>query len=50
MMKQDATLVKQAYYTLVDHFSKEENVLFPMAERMLTEAEKQELAERIRIK
>ncbi len=50
MMKQDAILVKQAYFTLVDHFSKEENVLFLMAERMLTEAEKQELAERIRIK
>jgi regulator of cell morphogenesis and NO signaling len=50
MMKQDASLVKQAHYTLVDHFSKEESVLFPMAERMLTEAEKQELAERIRIK
>lgn len=47
-MKEDAALVKEANYTLVDHFSKEENVLFPMAERMLTVEEKQELVERIR--
>ena len=46
-MKEDAALVKEANYTLVDHFSKEENVLFPMAERMLEEEEKQELLERI---
>lgn len=47
-MKEGAALVKEANYTLVDHFSKEENVLFPMAERMLTEEEKRELLERIR--
>ena len=46
-MLQDASLVKQASYTLIDHFSKEENVLFPMAEKMLTAEEKQELLERI---
>jgi len=46
-MKQDVALVKDANYTLVDHFSKEENVLFPMAERMLKDEEKQELLERI---
>lgn len=46
-MKQDVALVKEANYTLVDHFSKEENVLFPMAERMLKDEEKQELLERI---
>ena len=47
MMKKDASLVKQANHTLVDHFSKEENILFPMAERMLNEEEKQELVARI---
>ncbi len=47
-MKEDTALVKEANYTLVDHFSKEENVLFPMAERMLTQEEKQELLEKIR--
>jgi regulator of cell morphogenesis and NO signaling len=46
-VQEDTILVKQATYTLQDHFSKEENVLFPMAERMLKEEEKQELLERI---
>jgi len=46
-MKQDVALVKEANYTLVDHFAKEENVLFPMAERMLKDEEKQELLKRI---
>ena len=46
-MKEDSSLVKNAYLTLVDHFSKEENVLFPMAERMLTNEEKSELFEKI---
>jgi regulator of cell morphogenesis and NO signaling len=35
--------IKKAYYTLTQHFSKEENVLFPMAENLLTEDEKDEL-------
>jgi len=47
-MKEDSSLVKNAYLTLVDHFSKEENVLFPMAERMLTNEEKSELFEKIK--
>ncbi len=42
-----AELIKNAYYTLVDHFAKEENVLFPMAQNFFTEGEKQELKERI---
>ncbi|SFA77139.1 MULTISPECIES: hemerythrin domain-containing protein [unclassified Bacillus (in: firmicutes)] len=46
-MKELALMIKKAYYTLVDHFTKEENVLFPMAQRMLTEEEKQELYFRI---
>jgi hemerythrin-like domain-containing protein len=40
-------LVKNAYDVLIQHFSKEENVLFPMAERMLTDEEKEELYIRI---
>jgi hemerythrin-like domain-containing protein len=40
-------LIKNAYYTLVDHFAKEENVLFPMAQNFFTEEEKQQLKERI---
>ena len=46
-MKQDTALVKEAQYTLVDHFSKEEKVLFPMAERMLSTKEKQDLKTRL---
>ncbi|MDQ0198387.1 hemerythrin domain-containing protein [Neobacillus ginsengisoli] len=45
--KQLAELIKNAYFILTEHFSKEENVLFPMAERMLTDAEKDELYRRI---
>lgn len=33
-----------AYSILTQHFNKEENVLFPMAERMLSEEEKAQLA------
>lgn len=46
-MEANSELIKRAYYTLVDHFAKEENVLFPMAENMLTDEEKNELAESI---
>jgi regulator of cell morphogenesis and NO signaling len=38
--KKYASLIRNAYFTLTEHFSKEENVLFPMAERMLTDEEK----------
>jgi len=37
----------QAYMILTDHFMKEENVLFPMAEKMLSEQEKETLLEEI---
>jgi regulator of cell morphogenesis and NO signaling len=40
-------LIQNAYYILKEHFSKEENVLFPMAERMLSNEEKVELNRRI---
>ncbi len=36
--------LKVVYMTLTDHFMKEENILFPMAEQMLSAEEKQELA------
>ncbi|OCA86103.1 hypothetical protein A8F94_12200 [Bacillus sp. FJAT-27225] len=42
-----ANKIKEAYYTLTEHFAKEENVLFPMAQRMLSEDEKSELHRRI---
>jgi regulator of cell morphogenesis and NO signaling len=42
-----AMLVKNAYFILTEHFSKEENVLFPMAERMLSDDEKEELYRKI---
>ncbi|MBP1933689.1 hemerythrin domain-containing protein [Ammoniphilus resinae] len=37
----------QAYMILTDHFMKEENVLFPMAEKMLSGQEKETLFEEI---
>ncbi|WP_251552666.1 hemerythrin domain-containing protein [Neobacillus muris] len=43
----NAHLIKNAYYTLLDHFAKEEQVLYPMAERMLTEEEKEQLAQKV---
>lgn len=46
-MKNLSEIVKNAYDVLIQHFSKEENVLFPMAERMLTDEEKDELFTRI---
>ncbi|MBT2722454.1 hemerythrin domain-containing protein [Bacillus sp. ISL-46] len=45
--KKTAELIQNAYFILTEHFSKEENVLFPMAERMLTEEEKEELYRKI---
>jgi regulator of cell morphogenesis and NO signaling len=45
--KKAAELIQNAYFILTEHFSKEENVLFPMAERMLTDEEKEELFQKI---
>ncbi|GLB60425.1 hemerythrin domain-containing protein [Cytobacillus sp. NCCP-133] len=42
-----AGLIKNAYYTLTQHFAKEENILFPMAENLLSENEKTELYNKI---
>lgn len=46
-MKNLAVLIKNAYFILTEHFAKEENVLFPMAERMLSDEEKEELYQKI---
>jgi hemerythrin-like domain-containing protein len=46
-MKDSAGLAENAYNILTEHFTKEENVLFPMAERMLSDQEKTELYKRI---
>ncbi|WP_335501586.1 hemerythrin domain-containing protein [Neobacillus drentensis] len=45
--KESAQLIQNAYFILTEHFAKEENVLFPMAERMLTDEEKEELFQKI---
>lgn len=46
-MMNNATLIKNAYYTLLDHFAKEEQVLYPMAERMFSQEEKDTLNQKI---
>ena len=43
----NATQIKNAYYTLIDHFAKEEAVLYPMAERMFSDEEKETLREKV---
>ncbi|MCG3085660.1 hemerythrin domain-containing protein [Anoxybacillus sp. LAT_35] len=45
--KQLASYVMNAYMILTDHFAKEEQVLFPMAEKLLSAEEKEQLAKRI---
>lgn len=46
-LKKLAGYIQNAYFILTEHFNKEENVLFPMAERMLSDEEKEELYQRI---
>ena len=46
-MEYGAGLIRDAANILFDHFAKEENVLFPMAERMLSDDEKEELKRKI---
>ncbi|KAA9026059.1 hemerythrin domain-containing protein [Niallia endozanthoxylica] len=36
-------LIREAHSLLISHFMKEENVLFPMGERLFSESEKEEL-------
>lgn len=47
-MKNLSQLIKNAYSILTEHFAKEENVLFPMAERMLSAEEKAEFFQKIK--
>ncbi len=46
-LKKSAELIENAYFILTEHFAKEENVLFPMAERMLSYEDKAELYRKI---
>lgn len=46
-MIESVSLIINANYTLVNHFAKEENVLYPMAEKMLSLEEKKELKEKL---
>lgn len=52
MNKQEASELfehlKTVYTTLTDHFMKEENILFPLAEQTLTDDEKQELEQKFK--
>jgi regulator of cell morphogenesis and NO signaling len=44
-----AVYAVQAYTTLIQHFSKEESVLFPLAERILSDNEKEELGQLLQV-
>ncbi|GHH99217.1 hemerythrin domain-containing protein [Neobacillus kokaensis] len=44
---QNASLIENAYHTLINHFAKEENVLYPMAERLFTDEEKELVNQRV---
>jgi regulator of cell morphogenesis and NO signaling len=46
-MIQNTNLVKDAYHTLLDHFMKEEQVLYPMAEKLFSEEEKELFKQRV---
>lgn len=46
-MIKNSDLIKNAVDTLLEHFSKEEQVLYPMAERMFTDDEKELLKEKV---
>lgn len=48
-MLANLALVRNAQATLVSHFAKEEQVLYPMAERILTDEDKAELEEKLRV-
>lgn len=47
-LRDAANLIKSACDILTEHFTKEENILFPMAERMLSDEEKADLYRRIK--
>ena len=43
----NANLIESAYHTLINHFAKEEQVLYPMAERMFTDEEKEIVKQKV---
>ncbi|WP_428910913.1 hemerythrin domain-containing protein [Niallia sp. Krafla_26] len=49
-MIQNAGLIIDAYHTLLDHFMKEEQVLYPFAEKLFTAEEKELLNEKVSTK
>jgi regulator of cell morphogenesis and NO signaling len=46
-MIENAALIPNAYYTLSDHFLKEEQVLYPMAEQLFSQEEKEQLKQKV---
>ena len=48
-MIQNSELIKYAYNTLVDHFMKEEQVLYPMAEKLFSDEEKGQLKQKVTV-
>lgn len=46
-MIQNSGLIKNAYHTLLDHFMKEEQVLYPMAEKLFSDEEKERLKQKV---
>lgn len=44
---QNTELIIDAYHTLLDHFAKEEQVLYPMAEKLFTAEEKEIFKQRV---
>ncbi|MCM3571087.1 hemerythrin domain-containing protein [Neobacillus mesonae] len=45
----NANLIENAYHTLISHFGKEEQVLYPMAERMFTDEEKEIVNQKVSV-
>ena len=44
---ESSNLIKDAYHTLLDHFMKEEQILYPMAEKLFSEEEKELFKQRL---
>ena len=44
---ENTNLIKDAYHTLLDHFMKEEQILYPMAEKLFSEEEKELFKQRL---
>lgn len=46
---ENTNLIKDAYHTLLDHFMKEEQVLYPMAEKLFSEEEKELFKQKVTV-